>query len=106
MSCDEVEFAVLLADSISRKSKLEHLNLRLPGDPDNLYLDAVELVLRKLVCDTSSFQSLCHSNHRFRGVSFDESDLTLKRALTINCHATFGVSIRCVVRTKLREFYF
>lgn len=67
--------------------------------------------LRKLICDTSSVESICQSNHQLKRIGgnmrkISQIDPTLGKALDINNESKNGVSIARRTRMKLRSFYF
>ena len=65
-SCAEVEHAKILVDSISHKSKLVNINLSGPDGRNTSggkWLSSIEPNLQKLVCNVSTFGSLCQSYH-------------------------------------------
>ena len=102
-------FDKMLVESISKESKLKAITI------SNYIHDDVYDYALNLVCDTSSFESLCSSNHHlgaFGGASYDGSPCNtldekkhpkLCKSFDINNQ---GTSAANKIRRKLRNFYF
>mmetsp|Transcript_7545 Transcript_7545/g.17106 ORF Transcript_7545/g.17106 Transcript_7545/m.17106 type:complete len:248 (-) Transcript_7545:365-1108(-) len=106
----------MMIDSISNKSKLGafsfcngygYRSLPIPDDPMALAAPNVQ----HLVCNLSSFEALCHSNHHLNWIGFNtdtffEQNETLLKAFDINSRSYYGASITRRLRCKLRCFFF
>mmetsp|Transcript_14821 Transcript_14821/g.32195 ORF Transcript_14821/g.32195 Transcript_14821/m.32195 type:complete len:500 (+) Transcript_14821:288-1787(+) len=109
-NCDGGADATFLVDSISSESKLERIYLWPRESAMINPMMSAGPNLQNLVCNISSFESLCQSNHRLMLVGgtqmMSQLDPTLKIALDINCRSKRGVSVGQRLRSKLRAFYF
>mmetsp|Transcript_8662 Transcript_8662/g.15732 ORF Transcript_8662/g.15732 Transcript_8662/m.15732 type:complete len:258 (+) Transcript_8662:84-857(+) len=110
---NEKHYAKILVGSMSTKSKLEEIELweKSHNEEDDRMLPAVEH-LERLVCDTTSFEALCQSNHQLRVFSmrntreiFNRSP-ALGEAIGINERSKVGTSVAQRLRAKLRAFFF
>ena len=118
VSCADEEYIKLMFDSVSDKSKLEHMyftsGFRRDNDPIMRSLSSIQ----KLICNTKDFESLLQSNHRIESFGLHCKELTtahlryrdqaleVSNALYINARAKHGASVIKRQRCKLREFYF
>lgn len=104
--------ACKMIESISKNSNLEEFEGSI-GTSSKQCRELLVPVLEKLLCDTSSFDSLCQSNHNLWKLgthtsqySWCPDDEILKHALEINMKTKYGVSKGQKLRSKLRSFYF
>jgi len=133
VDCKDAKYAKRILESLSKDSKLVRINHDEKLFPlSEKSRSILTPVLKKLICDTSSFDSLCQSNHNLHTISCDTNYLIygrvegmsaqdyqdLRDALTINkrvedcnthqleipsCWAMFNKQrLRC----KLRCLYF
>ena len=108
----EADHAKVLVDSISSRSKLEELFFnqyshgRDGGRRQRQGHTCTEPNFLRLICNTSSFEAMCQSNHQlFVAGTRALSDPILGEALGINNRARKGVSVRNRLRSKLRKYY-
>ena len=107
VSTVDVDIAKMLVDSVSNKSKLSCLDIRLHNRST---ARAVVPDIQSLVCNTTNFESLCASNHRLHNfglalhLGLAGSYTNLKKALEINARHHLSIGKR--LRSKLRAFYF
>lgn len=101
-----VAWAKLLLESLQNNESMNELEIVGLKVPDHPSLELLNNAAKTLVCDTSSFDAFCNSNHIFQGlVSREYMPLqTLKYAFRINTISDFSINDR--LRCKLRSIYF
>lgn len=125
INCDNKSAKTLLG-SISRESKLERIGSHLVSSNDTSmplsgarreeYLDSIAFHLTRLICDRTSFESLCQSNHNLWDIGINlgtnpteniwKGHETLRESLAINKRLVEGESVANRLRSKLRKLYF
>lgn len=112
VTCNNGEHAKLIANALTsnRRSKLEFIEL------DSNRLDAlqpaVQIELKQLFCDTTSFDSLINSNHLIwnnpgdvHGYHYTDDDT--KTLIDLNKRREeYGTTPTQILRSKLRRYYF
>mmetsp|Transcript_28322 Transcript_28322/g.57745 ORF Transcript_28322/g.57745 Transcript_28322/m.57745 type:complete len:506 (-) Transcript_28322:88-1605(-) len=101
-----VTWAKLLLESLHSNESMNELEIVGLKVADLPSLELLDNAAKKLVCDTSSFDAFCKSNHIFQGLVSREykPSQTLKYAFRINTISDFSINDR--LRCKLRSIYF
>ena len=118
VNCYNGEYAKWVVDTLTPdRSKLEIIELRDSRKGKDPLLQVYTNVLR-LMCNTTSFESLCQSNHKLMWELDEQFDsvvhdflfkphtFTLNNVLQINARGKDGASANQRLRSKLRKFYF
>ncbi|KAL9189808.1 hypothetical protein ACHAXT_009483 [Thalassiosira profunda] len=97
--CSDDELALMLVQSLSTNTHLEMFGGRVGSGESKLLMECKE----KLVCDGTSFESLCRSNHRINLIGWDlpddvQSSDALLRALEINKQKGSSVAQRIITK--------
>jgi len=105
------EHAKMIARALlsNKSSKLEVILLR-SGTEDNDPLKDIYRYVYKLMCDTTSFETICESNHHLHWQNphwiLPDNAPSFHSLLAMNGRREHGATLSQILRSKLRRFYF
>ena len=109
IGCNHGEYAKMIAEALlsNKCSKLELISLHSSSERSDP-LKVIYKYVQKIMCDTTSFETICESNHHlhWKNPRYVLAAPDFTTLLGMNERREHGATISHILRSKLRRFYF